>query len=153
MTRWSDLHCERTETLRKGDILTVARKCQEKRRTNAHDRDHPSKVCTQYLKVLYCIVLYIVSGSGCYLYRIMRSEKQGNVNGTSSTAVSCRIIYNGLPIGVTLYRDLPLQYQFWNTINLSASLMARDRVLHPSEVQVNCNSVSCFNFFFNSQTL
>lgn len=150
MTRWSDPRCEKAKTLRKGDVLTVARKCGEKRRTNAHDRDYPSKVCTRYLKVLFCVVLCILSGCSCYLYRIMRSEKQGNVDGTSSTVVSWRIIHNGLPIGVTLYRDIPLQYQFWNAINSNASLMARDRVLHPSEVQVNCNSVNYALMFLST---
>ena len=96
--------------------LTVARKCREKRRTNAHDRDYPSEVCTRYLKVLYRIVRCIVSGSGCYLYWIIRNEKQGNVDGTSSTVVSWRIIHNGLPTSVTLYRDIPLCAETYRSV-------------------------------------
>jgi hypothetical protein len=61
MTWWLGLLCERTEDLRKGDILAVARKCREKRRRNVHDRDYRSRVRTPYLKVLYCMVSCIVS--------------------------------------------------------------------------------------------
>ena len=97
ITRWSALRCERRKALRKGDSSTVSRKFREKDAEMLIIETTRLRFAAGTYKcfIAWCHIWY-VCGSGCNLYRITRSEKQDDTDGTIGSVISCGIIHGGL---------------------------------------------------------